>query len=95
MNINSTTSSLATLRGLGGQLDMTSTTPAAPQGVQSTQAAEASKQVGTIGGVLNEEENFAIATLFQNARPNTYTGQGATQKQATPAVRGIHLDVSA
>jgi hypothetical protein len=95
MNINSTTSSMATLRGLGGQLDITSNVPAVPKQVQATQPADASKQVGTIGGILNEEENFAIATLFQNGRPNTYTGQGATQKQATPAVRGVHLDVSA
>jgi hypothetical protein len=33
--------------------------------------------------------------MFQTARKNMYTGQGATKAQATPAVRGIHLDVHA
>jgi len=95
MNINSTTSSISTLRGLGGQLDITSQAPAAPDRAQPNRVSESLPQVGTIGGVLNEEENMAIATLFQSTQKNTYTGQGATQKQATPAVRGIHLDVSA
>ncbi|MFT5367585.1 MAG: hypothetical protein ACI8V2_002546 [Candidatus Latescibacterota bacterium] len=95
MNINSTTSSISALRGLGGQLDITSNVPAAPSRVQPIRTPENLPQVGTIGGVLNEEENLAIATLFQTARPNMYTGQGATQRQVTPAVRGIHLDVSA
>ena len=95
MNINTSTSSVSALRGLGGQLDITSNVPAAPNKVQPTHTPESPSQVGTIGGVLNEDENLAIATLFQNARPNSYTGQGASQKQTTPAVRGVHLDVQA
>jgi hypothetical protein len=95
MNINSATSAISTLRGLGGQLDITSSTPAAPAKVQARQPSQALPKIGTIEGVLNDEENLAIATLFQNAKSNMYTGQGAAQKQTSVAVRGIHLDVSA
>jgi hypothetical protein len=94
MNIN-TTSSVSALRGLGGQLDITSNVSAVPNRVQATRKPESLPQVGSIKGVLNDEENLAIATLFQTARKNMYTGQGATKAQATPAVRGIHLDVHA
>lgn len=95
MNINSSTSAVSALRGLGGQLDLVSNAAASPARVQPTQAPEKMPQVGTIQGVLNEEENLAIATVFQSARQNTYSGQGTAQAQKTPALRGVHLDVSA
>lgn len=96
MNINTTTSSISALRGLGGQLDITSNAPAAPNRVQPTRTMpEKLPEVGTISGVLNDEENLAIATLFQSSRPNVYTGHGKPQSQAHVASRGVHLDVSA
>jgi hypothetical protein len=95
MNINSITSSMSALLGLGGQLDISSNTPAAPRQIQSTRTLETGPQIGSIGGVLNEEENLAIANLFQSSRPNMYTGQGATQRQVSPGIRGIHFDASA
>lgn len=95
MNINSSTSSVSALRGLGGQLDITSNTPAAPHRVQAAPKVARTPQVGTIDGVLNEEENLAIATSFQALRQNTYTLQGASRTQNMPQARGVHLDVSA
>ena len=91
MNIN--TSSITSPRPLGGQLDITSSAPAKPEPLRAATKPAQSAQVGTIANVLTEEENTAIAAMFQSSRQNLYTSGGASQ--TTASVPGVHLDIRA
>ena len=91
MNIHGLNTQISPARALGARLDVTSNTPASPE--ETTPVHTPTPQVGTIGGVLNAEENMAIAAMFQAGRTNTYTGGGTPR---TPAVNpGVYLDVQA
>lgn len=71
----------------GRRLDVTLSEPARP----AVAADAGAPQVGTIRGVLTQEENRAIAALFDSSG-RVYASNGGARQQSVP---GVHLDLQA
>ena len=93
MNINSFSSQISSPRPIGGRLDITLNDLNKINSISNTQSAEATQQVGTISGVLNDEENMALSTMFQSSGQKLYTVSG--NAQTTRIMPGMSLDIQA
>ena len=93
MNINGLQSQVSSLRPLGTQLDITLNGISKPQNVAKAEPVSPQSQMGSIAGVLSEEENMALASMFQTSGQNLYTVSGNTQ--ITRVMPGLNLDVQA
>ena len=93
MNINGFPSQISSSRSLGSQLDITLNGISKPQNVSTAGSVQTQSQVGTISGVLSDEENLAISTIFQKTVQNLYNVSGNTQ--TTRMIPGLHLDMQA
>jgi len=104
MNINGFPSQVSSARPLGGQLDITlngASKPqnialngvSKPQNIARAESVQLQSQVGTIANVLSDDENLALASMFQSSGQSLYTISGNTQ--TTRAMPGSRLDVQA
>ena len=91
MNIDSFSSQIASPRPIGGRLDITLNDLGKVNSV--SKPAEVTQQVGTIPNVLSDEENMAVATMFQSSGQKLYTVSGNTQ--TTRVMPGVNLDIQA
>ena len=81
-------------RPVGGRLDIHSDTPAPPHtGQAKTSNRQPVAEVGSLVGILNPQEQQALAAAFGQAENPVYSGRG--KNIGTPPVLGSQLDFQA